>query len=155
MDAARCMFCGHGHDRDLPPGLREQVAGEIEKLVALGVAEFWSGGMGTFDKMCESVVRTEKRKGKGVRLCLVIPYLSYITAATKELEHNYDEILYPDLGTLHYKAAIQKRNRYMVGECGYMLAYVKNSYGGAVQTLNYAKRHGEITIVNLADLRNF
>ena len=57
----KCMFCGHGHDRDLPPGLREQVAGEIEKLVAFGVAEFWSGGMGTFDKMCKSVVQTEKR----------------------------------------------------------------------------------------------
>ena len=132
MEIIRCMFYGHGKDRDLPSGLREQVDKEIEGLIFLGVTEFWSGGMGAFDKMCESAVRAEKKNNNELRLSLVIPYLSYITASNKEyLEREFDEILYPDLGEVHYKAAIAKRNGYMVGECGYMLAYVKNSYGGA------------------------
>ena len=38
----------------------------------------------------------------------------------------------------------------MVDHCGFLICYVKYSYGGAVRTLNYAKKK-HIQIMNVAE----
>ena len=83
-----------------------------------------------------------KRKDKRIKLILVIPY---ITKRIDDLyrEKRYDEIIFPDLGNVHYKAAIQKRNYWMVDNSDYLLAYVKNREGGARKSFEYAKRRGK------------
>lgn len=49
----KCCFIGH---RD-SVGLENEIYTKITALAELGITEFYSGGMGNFDKMCESAVK--------------------------------------------------------------------------------------------------
>ena len=78
--------------------------------------EFYSGGMGEFDKMCENVVREYKRL--------------------------YDEIIIPDLGDIHYKRAITERNKWIAEHVDTVITYIRRDYGGAWNMYRYAKKIG-------------
>lgn len=49
----------------------------------------------------------------------------------------------------HYKAAISKRNRWMVDQVDCLISYIICQYGGAYQTYRYAQRKS-IPIINVA-----
>ena len=103
-----CSFCGH---RDCDSLLRIQIKNEITELIKNnGVNIFYSGGMGAFDTLCESVVREMKRT-YDIKLCLVVPYFTQQLNKDKEYyTEKYDEIIISDLGDIHYKRAIGVRN---------------------------------------------
>ncbi len=147
----RCMFCGHRNPWDLPCDIGEKIDAVVLRLIGEGVTEFWSGGMGAFDRMCESVVGRRKADYPAVRLCLVIPYISYTSSISRKyLAETYDEIIHPDLGKAYYKAAIPARNRYMADNCSVMLAFARFSTGGAASTLRYAETLPHMSIIRLA-----
>ena len=96
----------------------ENVQKEIEKLIAAGVTDFLSGGMGGFDWMCARVVYELKQRYPQIRNFLVIPYL---TINITEPEY-FDDIIYPEgFEKYHFKAAIPARNRYLVDNAAYAL----------------------------------
>ena len=64
-------------------------------------------------------------------------------------KYNYDDVIFPPLESVPRKFAILKRNEWMVEEADLVIAYVMYSWGGAVKTLEYAKRKKK-TIINLA-----
>lgn len=66
-------------------------------------------------------------------------------------ETYYDDVMIPmELCGVHPKAAIQKRNRWMVDQSDCLIACVHRDFGGAYDTLKYAIRKG-ITVINLAE----
>ncbi len=137
-----CCFCGHGKEWDLPGDIESRIEQFVRVLIANGILTYYSGGMGAFDKKCEAVIRKLKREDKRLKLMLIIPYITkHIDTLYKE--GRYDEIIFPDFGNVHYKAAIQKRNFWMVDNSDCLLAYVKNNDGGARKTYEYAKRRGK------------
>lgn len=138
----RITFVGHA---DASENIREKAKAAIESLLRLDDEfEFYNGGMGGFDRICGCVVRELKRKynDKNIKHILVMPYL------TKQLEtereyytYDYDEIIIQDgFETMHYKAAITNRNRMMIDRSDYIVVYVIRSFGGAAQSLKYAKK---------------
>lgn len=50
---------------------------------------------------------------------------------------------------VHYKAAIKKRNRWMVDQADKILAYIYRDFGGAFDTIKYAYRMGK-PVLNFA-----
>ena len=59
------------------------------------------------------------------------------------LRRQFDDIIIPEeLLGVHYKAAIGKRNQWMIDQSQYLIAYVRRSFGGAVKALQYAQRRG-------------
>lgn len=70
--------------------------------------------------MCEAAVRRLKKKYQdlNIHLNLVLPYMTNQINRDKEyLESKFDDIIIPiDLMGVHYKAAIKKRNRWMVDQ---------------------------------------
>ena len=54
------------------------------------------------------------------------------------MRKNYDEVVFPPLETVPLRFAIPERNKWMVRECDYVIAYVTHGWGGAAQTLHYA-----------------
>lgn len=68
----------------------------------------------------------------------------YILPSYKErndfMRRHYDEILYPPLETVPYRLAIIRRNEWMVNQAEIVIAYVRHSWGGAAQTLEYAEK---------------
>lgn len=70
--------------------------------------------------MCEAAVRRLKKKYQdlNIHLNLVLPCMTNQINRDKEyLESKFDNIIIPiDLMGVHYKAAIKKRNRWMVDQ---------------------------------------
>ena len=149
-----CTFAGH---REVyAAGVSERVDATIESILRADTDfTFYTGDMGAFDRLCAGAVRRAQRAHPNIhiKLILVLPYLTEALNANKEYyESAIDGILVPmELMGVHYKGAIQKRNRWMVNHSDYLIAYVRQDFGGAYQTLRYARRQPELTILNLAD----
>ena len=82
-----CCFCGH---RDCYNGFREQIKAKIKDIIENdGVTVFYSGGMGEFDRLCESVVREIKRRNKYIKLYLIKPYFTHKLNTEKDYYSNF------------------------------------------------------------------
>lgn len=139
----RITFAGH---RNVFGGdVREKVEEAIAAILKEDTSfEFYSGGMGEFDSLCEAAVRSAKASNRqfNIKLIYVAPYMMNTLNTNKEYyEHYYDEILIPgELEGVHYKAAITKRNRWLIDHSDYLIAYVFRDHGGAYTTLRYAQK---------------
>ena len=63
----------------------------------------------------------------------------------------YDDIVIPPaIIGVHYKRAITARNRWMVDNSDLIVSYIIRDYGGAADTIKYAKRMDK-RIISLAE----
>ncbi len=147
----RCCFAGHSHiyDDNIKELITEKVIELIEKY---GVNEFWVGNYGAFDYYSASVIR-ELKKSYDIELDLVIPYTTRKIEEQKELYcEKYDYLLMADIPeSTPAKFRITKCNQYMVDSSDFLICYVKYSWGGAVQTMKYAKKKKYMKVINLAE----
>ncbi len=147
-----CTFAGH---REVyQANISEMLDKAISKIINTDDSfRFLVGGMGEFDGMCSSAVRRAKRKcpNKEIRLELVLPYLTQELNDNKlYYETSFDDVVIPiELAGVHYKSAITKRNRWMVEQSDWLIAFVYRDFGGAYTTLHYAEKKG-LKIINLA-----
>lgn len=82
----KCCFAGHGL---APHSLMQEIMLAVEDIIReSNVIEFYSGGMGDFDKLCEQAVRETKKRytEKEIRLSLVLPSYQY-AHENEYLEH--------------------------------------------------------------------
>ena len=149
-----CTFAGHS--LVCAPYIEQRLENEIEAFLSdIDKASFYVGGRGEFDSMAAAAVRAAKahHKDKKIQLYLIEPY--FHAGLNRDKEYNekmYDGIIIPqELIGVHPKAAIQKRNRWMCDQADCLISYVQRDFGGAYQTLKYAKQKGDIRIINLAD----
>lgn len=49
-----------------------------------------------------------------------------------------------------YKAAIEKRNRWLAENCDLMIGYIKRESGGAYKCFSYARERG-VLLINIAE----
>ena len=110
------------------------------------------GAMGEFDALCAGAVRSlkQRHKDKNITLVMVLPYMQQkINEYREYYETAYDEILIPiELAEVHYKQAITARNRWLVDHSDYLIACVWRDFGGAYNTLKYAKKqHKKIFLI--------
>ncbi len=146
----KCCFAGHGEIYD--SSLDEKIIDAAIKLIEeCNVNEFWVGNYGEFDRLSASVVRKLKKVYPHIRIVLVLPYLTKeINEHGKEFKENYDTLVMADIQpNTPARYRILKANEYMVNECGYVMAYVKHSWGGAAKTLAYAQKKQK-RIINIA-----
>ena len=140
-----CTFCGHAQTPDHVKSLLEKA---IEELIINGkVDPFYVGSQGQFDRMALSVLRELKEAYPQIQYTIV---LAYIPGARTVYDDDMPTVYPEGLELVPKKFAIVNRNRWMVEQSEYLIAYVQHSWGGAAQTLTYAKRRG-IQISNLAD----
>lgn len=141
----KVTFCGHS-DMSHPEEVRVWLYDTVVKLIQLGADMFLLGGYGVFDRMAASVVWDMKKKYPHIQSVLVKPYLD-----RKVEESKYDWTVYPGLETVPRRYAISHRNRYMVEEANLVVAYVLHNWGGAAQTLEYAKQKQKSIILYKRD----
>ena len=146
-----CCFAGHSKIYGTNE-LYDKLIIQIEKLITEeNVSEFWVGNYGDFDKLCARVLQSLKEKHPGIQLNLVIPYLTADINENRKAYHDkYDNIIVADISEkTPQKLRILKCNEYMVQKSDYIICYVKNSFGGAYKTLEYANKKDHIKIFNL------
>ena len=147
-----CTFAGHGEiygENTLKEKLKKEFINLIENE---NVDTFYCGGKGDFDKLCSERVKELKSNYPFVKSYLI---LAYMPNKKSEFDLNpygeYDGSVYPDLENTPPRFAIIKRNEWMIDKSDFLIAYVKNSFGGANKTLSYAKKRRKIKIINMAE----
>ena len=134
--------CGFGH-RTLFTNIELELYQVIEKLITEnGVDIFYTGGMGQFDEQFTNAVRKAKLKYNHISIVLIKPYFSNELNTNKEYyNYRYDDVMICEESELvHPKAAIKKRNCWMVDECDFVIGYIQRDHGGAYDAIQYAKR---------------
>ncbi len=133
MREKTAVFIGHRDCYDL---CQQNLQQAVEDCIKRGITTFLSGGQGGFDRAAAGVVCRLKPVYPHIQNHLVIPYLTF-RVFNKDL---FDQIIYPEgLEKYHYKAAIGRRNRYMVEQSAVAICYVRHPFGGAATTYRYAE----------------
>lgn len=140
-----CTFTGHREI--LHKGVKESVERELHALMERDSEfRFYVGREGEFDLLSAQLVRQLKgqRPEKQIHLILAEPYMKQsINTDGKWLSDRYDDIIIPEgLLGIHYKAAIKRRNQWMIDHSQILIAYVRKDHGGAFTSLTYAQRRG-------------
>ena len=134
-------FCGHsqytatGEDEQKILSLLTEIIGDHH-------AALYLGGYGSFDAFARQCGRKYKESHPNTKLIFVTPYIT-IDYQKNHLEYNkdfYDEILYPGLEDKPLRFAISYRNKWMVEQADYVIAYKTHERGGAYQTFKQAQR---------------
>ena len=142
-------FCGHSNclfSDEEKEKLKQLLIKEIRKNPT---CKFYLGGYGDFDSLCLRTLRELKTDFPDIELLFITPYLDKNYSKLEFAKYHYDDVIFPPLESVPRKFAILKRNEWMVEEADLVIAYVMYSWGGAVKTLEYAKRKKK-TIINLA-----
>ena len=145
-----CCFAGHNeiYDDKIKEKLNKQIINLIETQ---NVKTFWVGNYGKFDIVSANAVRDIQKIYTDVKLELIIPYLTREINEYKEIYYkNYNNILiaYIPVNTPK-RIQIIKTNQYMIDNCDYLICYLQRSWGGAFNTVEYAKTQPHIKIFNI------
>ncbi|HIR98787.1 MAG TPA: hypothetical protein IAB42_00180 [Candidatus Coproplasma avistercoris] len=138
-------FCGHRDFRKtsasekLLSELLEGYAQRNERLVC------YNGGSGNFDLFAAECVKNLQKRFTNIRNCLVIPYIyPEFLERINILNEYFNETFYPPLERVPLKYAIIRRNEWMIDNADVLFACVRRSWGGAAQTLEYARQRKKI-----------
>lgn len=150
-----CCFTGHRH---LPRAKIEQtqklLEHEIRSLINQGVINFLNGGALGFDMLAAETVLHIKCQFPQIKLVMVLPCKNQDEKWRPVDKRRYHNILFQSdevicLSDKYYDGCMVDRNRYMVDNSAYCIAYLTQNRSGTLYTVNYAKRNGK-TIVNIA-----
>ncbi|MBQ7335309.1 MAG: hypothetical protein IJW92_02415 [Clostridia bacterium] len=147
MEIYRVSFIGHRKIYCI-----DEIEANIERILRdllyqKEYVEFYVGRNGDFDILAASAIkRVQKDFWKNCSLILVLPYH---VKDEQYYNHFYDEICLPVDPKTHFKAAIIKRNEWLIDCSNLLITYVEHKSGGAYKTLEYAKQKG-VKIINIA-----
>lgn len=141
-----CCFFGH---KDAPSSIYDKLEEAIEKIIAEDeVTGFLVGNQGQFDSMVLTALRRMKEKYPHISYNVVLAYMP----AEKEEWHPYEfgETMLPEgIESVHPRYAISWRNKWMVNEAEFVIAYITHSWGGAARYMEMAAKKGK-QIINIA-----
>lgn len=144
----RKSCCGFGH-REVFENISEKVYSAVKEAAEQGCELFYTGAMGRFDEMFSSAVRALNKQYPKIKLVCVKPYMTKeINEYGDYLYSLYDDIIIPtELADVHYKAAIKKRNEWIITRSDVVIIYTKRNFGGAYQAKQFAVKKGKQMIL--------
>lgn len=142
-----CCFTGHRDCADNSE-IREKLMSVIIKLITVkNVRYFGAGGALGFDTIASLCVLELKKTYPCIKLILVLScpeqdkYWSYNDKEVYEyIKKRADKVVY--VSDKYTKGCMHKRNRYLVDNSRYCVAYCVKNRGGTFYTFNYAERRG-------------
>ena len=154
-DGYVCCFTGHRYiDAVDAQRLSEVFDSAIEKLIESGVRVFCAGGALGFDTFAALAIIDKRKTRPFLRLHLYLPCKEQAEKWSERDKRIYsyilkeaDEITYTSEN--YTKGCMLHRNRCLVDNADFCLAYCKKTTGGTAYTLNYAKKKS-IRTLNIA-----
>ena len=141
-----CTFFGHN---DTPDGVESLVrSAVIDLIIKKGVTKFYVGSQGNFDRVVKRVLRNVKQQFPYIE-CLIV--LAYMPAKCGVYADDVFETVYPEgLESVPLRAAIARRNEWMVQMADVVVTYVKYNIGGASKYKLLAEKRKK-EVINIAD----
>lgn len=120
----------------------------LRDLIKLGVTEFYSGGIGSFEKSCARYIKDLKQEFPFIKSYLILAYYNPQISKEdeKEIQLKYDGTIYPPLENVPLRFAISKRNKWMVDIADCILFYVNNHYTNSFKFLEYAHKRKKMYV---------
>ena len=141
-----CFFIGH---REAPESIYPELAQTVEQLIGQGVADFYVGNYGNFDRLAARVVIAAKQRHPQVRLTMLLAYHPGERPVT--LPPGFDGSLYPPgMENVPRRFAIPRANRWMVEHCTHLVAYVTHPASNAGKVVEWGRKMGK-EVRRLAD----
>lgn len=144
---AVCTFFGH---RDCPSWVKPRLQTILIDLIeSCGVDTFYVGNQGTFDAIVRTALSELKQIYPHIHYTIVLAYMpQHNSTLGKAYEAN--TLLPEGIENVPRRYAIVWRNKWMLRQAEYVVAYVIHSAGGAARFVEMARRQGK-TVVNTAD----
>lgn len=152
MKIRTCSAFGH---REVFENISEKITTAVTMAAEQGCEIFYTGSIGEFDNQFSTAVRKVQKDYQHIKLICVKPY------QTKELIESkdyygmmYNDVIIPqELLGVHFKAAIKKRNRWIIDHSDIVLIYTIRNYGGAFEAEKYSlKKKKKIIYIRSGDL---
>ena len=105
--------------------------------------EFFCGGKGDFDGLCENCIDELKITFPHIKKILILPYfdVEYQQEILEYIKSKFDEMIFPPpCENCPPKYAWLHRNRWMVDNADIILSGVRWSWGGAAHASEYARK---------------
>lgn len=154
MITKSCFFTGHRKISVSRTDLSARLISEINKLIDLGVENFYAGGALGFDTIAAQAVLKCREDNPQIKLILALPCRDQTKSWNEkdvrtyhEIMDSADEIIY--LADKYHSGCMHKRNRFMVDNAKYGICYLEAKTGGTAYTVRYAASKNR-TIINLA-----
>ena len=144
-------FCGHSQYTEKVED-EQKIISFLEEKIGDRPATLYFGGYGSFDMFVRNCGKKYQQTHPNTKLIFITPYIT-VNYQKNHLEYQkslYDDILYPNLENKPPKFAISYRNKWMVEQADYVIAYIAHDFGGAYQTYKHAKSKNK-PIFNLTD----
>lgn len=152
-----CCFTGH---RDLPPqdspeyaALLSALENAVHDACSEGCQRFLVGGAKGFDLLAGEWIISLKKVDPSITLAVYVPHRDQPNAYPYDDRLRYqmllngaDEVLY--LSEPYYPGCMRERNKRMIDDSQYCIAYVRRSRSGSAQTLKMAEANG-LTVFRL------
>ncbi|MBE6038166.1 MAG: hypothetical protein E7218_03040 [Anaerofustis stercorihominis] len=140
---ASCTFFGH---RDTPEDISQRLEEVLTELILdYGVNKFYVGNQGNFDRTVKGTLQKLKEKYRFIDYSVVLAYKP--RSPEKSGSENDCDTVYPDfLRRVPYRAAIIKRNEWMIKKSDYVVTYVEKNTGGAARFKELAEKKGKKVI---------
>ena len=148
-----CAFTGH---RFLGKDFSEKkLKKEIERVISMGVTDFYNGMAMGFDLLAAEIVLSLKKKYPQIRLICCVPFYGQEKYYSDEDKKRYVTVLKKadislQLSDQYTKDCMHKRNRYMADWADILIAYCNKPTGGTAYTVEYfhsVHPEGEIVFI--------
>lgn len=128
-----CTFFGH---RDCPFQIESTLKREIINLIEnFSVDTFYVGNNGNFDKIVYKTLLSLKHSYK-IKIYVIFAYLPTSRVIVQDS-------IYPEgLEKVPPRFAIPWRNKWMVNNSDYVIAFLRHDFGGAAKSVIYVEKKG-------------
>ncbi len=124
----------------------ERLISALTRRIEGGCTVFYTGMAKGFDIIAAEYIELIKRRNKNLKLIAVIPYKGQEKGWSEDWKKRYYELLdgcdeVVTLNEAYEKWVFDRRNRYMVDRCRYVITYFDGKPGGTGNTVKYALRN--------------
>lgn len=149
-----CCFTGHRKITSNIFLLKYKLKKAIVSLIEKGVIYFGSGGAIGFDTLAALTVLELKKKYPQIKLIMILPCKNQeLKWSEKDKKQYYNLLELCDKKTYvseyYHRGCMHKRNRYLVDNSRYCIAYLNQNTGGTYYTVNYAIDN-HVQVINLS-----
>lgn len=118
---------------------------EIRNLIKIGVRYFGVGGAIGFDTLAANMIIGLKEEYPKIKLIMVLPCRNQNMKWAIEQKQAYEHILSKAdkkvyISETYYSGCMLERNRHLVNNSDYCIAYLKKNTGGTQYTVSFAKK---------------
>lgn len=160
-DIFKCSFTGYRPSK-LPfdTRIKNKAYNDFENMIIECILElskegcrvFYTGMAMGFDIICaETVILLKKLYKSPLKLICAVPFEGQEKCFSYDWNKRYYNVLEQGdetviLSDRYYKGCYQKRNRFMVDNCDYVLTWFDGKSGGTKNTINYALSQNKFVI---------